>query len=308
MARSRGKEMGVGLLLIGGAALFAWMAVQVGAISDFTPRRPLILPMPDAAGIQAGAAVAVAGVAVGSVSEIRLEGGVAVAELSVDEAVTLTSGTVGRVRARSILGEKYIELTPGPADAPPLPAGASLPPTARQLEIDEVVGALSPLLEAVDAEAVADLLAPLAAAFREDPELLARGVRNLDTLLVEAAAASSRLPALLDRAERSLDRVDGAVAALGRRAAEAQAPIGRADDLLASLSSRTGDVEAGLADAAAAAREARALLEGLRGLDGDVRTVLDNFKAFDKWEARRLLREEGILIRVRPREVIPTDE
>ena len=54
---------------------------------------------------------------------------------------------------------------------------------------------------------------------------------------------------------------------------------------------------------------ARALAElelTLADLDGagtKIQTVLDNLTEIDKWELRRLLREEGILIRIRPREV-----
>ena len=41
------------------------------------------------------------------------------------------------------------------------------------------------------------------------------------------------------------------------------------------------------------------------GIDDDLRVVLSNLKDIDKWEMRRLLREEGILVRLRPREVVP---
>jgi hypothetical protein len=51
------------------------------------------------------------------------------------------------------------------------------------------------------------------------------------------------------------------------------------------------------------------LLADLGPITEDARTVLNNFKDIDKWELRRLLREEGILIRLRQSEVdVPASE
>jgi phage antirepressor YoqD-like protein len=61
-----------------------------------------------------------------------------------------------------------------------------------------------------------------------------------------------------------------------------------------------------MADLRGAVADAKGLVEGFDGIDADVRQVLENVAEIDKWELRRLLREEGILIRVREREVVPT--
>jgi hypothetical protein len=42
------------------------------------------------------------------------------------------------------------------------------------------------------------------------------------------------------------------------------------------------------------------------GVGEDLKQILTNFRDFDRWELRRLLREEGILIRLRPDEVVPS--
>ena len=39
----------------------------------------------------------------------------------------------------------------------------------------------------------------------------------------------------------------------------------------------------------------------------DIELIIDNLSEIDKWELRRLLREEGIRVRVRSQEVVPAE-
>jgi hypothetical protein len=45
------------------------------------------------------------------------------------------------------------------------------------------------------------------------------------------------------------------------------------------------------------------VLGDLKESTGDIKLVLSNLKEIDKWELRRLLREEGILLRLKAGEV-----
>jgi hypothetical protein len=58
-------------------------------------------------------------------------------------------------------------------------------------------------------------------------------------------------------------------------------------------------------DAEAAMAQARALAEQLGGEKERIERILSNLEAIDKWELRRLLREEGIVVRFREQEVVP---
>jgi len=79
------------------------------------------------AGLDNKAAVRIAGVRVGRVDAIRLEGRKARVTLLFDSEIKLRQGTKASISNMGLLGDKFVELTMGPDDAPLLPAGATLP-------------------------------------------------------------------------------------------------------------------------------------------------------------------------------------
>ncbi|MCA9569775.1 MAG: aldehyde dehydrogenase family protein, partial [Myxococcales bacterium] len=79
-----------------------------------------------------------------------------------------------KVRARSVLGEKYLAVVPGSPTAPLLVDGDALSAGPPQVEIDQLVTALGPLVEAVDPEVIARVLHSVDDLLADDPEVLAR--------------------------------------------------------------------------------------------------------------------------------------
>ena len=75
----------------------------------------------DVAGLDEKTAVRVAGVRVGKVSKIRLVDGKALVDIQLDRDVALRQGASASIESQGLLGEKYVELVPGPFGAPPLP-------------------------------------------------------------------------------------------------------------------------------------------------------------------------------------------
>ncbi len=78
------------------------------------------------AGLNVKAPVRVAGVSVGRVEALGLEGRRARVTLLLEEPITLTRGTVARISNAGILGDKFVELVPGPADGGLLDEGILL--------------------------------------------------------------------------------------------------------------------------------------------------------------------------------------
>ena len=79
------------------------------------------------AGIDRKAAVRIAGVRIGKVEEVRLDGAEALLVLSLDPGVELHQGASAQVVNMGILGDKYVEILPGSPGAPKLASGAVLP-------------------------------------------------------------------------------------------------------------------------------------------------------------------------------------
>lgn len=89
--------------------------------------RPIVQAVfPSVAGLDAKSAVRIAGVRVGIVEKIALEGARALVTLRIDPNVKLRQGASARVRSLGMLGEQFVELEPGPLGNPPLPAGTIL--------------------------------------------------------------------------------------------------------------------------------------------------------------------------------------
>jgi phospholipid/cholesterol/gamma-HCH transport system substrate-binding protein len=87
--------------------------------------------------------VRISGVPVGTVKSIELahNGDLADAVIELDsQYAPIPDNTKAILRAKTLLGETYVELTPGSKSAPSLPEGATLPPAqvANSVQLDEV--------------------------------------------------------------------------------------------------------------------------------------------------------------------------
>jgi phospholipid/cholesterol/gamma-HCH transport system substrate-binding protein len=89
--------------------------------------RHITVEFADVTGLDEKSLVRLAGVPVGRVSKIHLDkGGKAVVEIELDGDVDLRQGASGSIASRGLLGDKYVELVPGPVGAPALPDGTRL--------------------------------------------------------------------------------------------------------------------------------------------------------------------------------------
>lgn len=106
---------------------------------------------PSVAGLDEKSPVRVAGVRVGKVKTIRLQGGTALATLEIDSAVELREGARAYVANLGLLGEKYVELVPGSPGAPALADRTRPIEGATTPTIDDVTAQVSKIAEDVKA-------------------------------------------------------------------------------------------------------------------------------------------------------------
>lgn len=308
MPRTRRHELGVGILVLVAAGLLAWMALEVGALRGLGRFVRVSASLDDAAGLATGAQVKVNGVDVGRVDRMAIEGDHAVIDMELRVDAGLRRDARVAVRARSVLGEKYVELLPGSPDAPLLVDGDRLDVLPPPVEIDQLVNQLGPLLSSVDPAAVERTVGALDQALTSDPQRIERMVTDLETILRNGAEASAALPGLVEDTR-------GTLATVRATAAEARPVIARADRVVAQLESATTDLDGTRAEADALLAETRTLVQRGSALagrlddNGDrIEQILANIEEIDKWELRRLLREEGIVVRLRSREVVESEE
>ncbi len=144
--------------------LFAGEAVRAEAAFD------------SVVGLDDKSAVRVAGVRVGRVDGIRLADGRAVVGLLFEVPVDLREGATAAIANQGLLGDKYIELDPGPPAAPPLAEGALLP-GSTPVGLDQAMARFNKIGIAID-----DTLTAM------DPARSGEAIRNALAALQETTA------------------------------------------------------------------------------------------------------------------------
>lgn len=299
---SRRQEVGVGLLLLAGVGATGFLAVQMGAMSWFPDRLDVTVPAVDVAGLQEGYVVTTQGVPVGKVGPIARVDGQVVVHLLVERSAALRSDVKPRIRAKSLLGEKYVELVPGNGDGPLLATGDVLAPMGQQFEIDELVDLIGPVIAAIDPSILAGLAEAVKEAYDRDPDRFDRMIGDLEVALRNGRAASDELPALISEGRDTLAEARVTLRTVDARAVELESALARADRLLADLEGGAVQVPQTVEEARLALIDARALMAKVDGATVDLQTVLHNFSTLDPGALEHLLRDEGIRVRFAGRE------
>ena len=122
-------------------ALFLWVAFG-GPVPLASEGYRVTVPFDEATQLAQESDVRISGVSVGKVKQIELnDGGQAEATIELDSAFApIPVDTQATLRQKTLLGETYVELSPGSDEAESLDEGGALPPAqvAESVQIDEV--------------------------------------------------------------------------------------------------------------------------------------------------------------------------
>lgn len=124
----------LGLAVIFFAILFAESIVRL-----FTPQATVYAEFSDVKGLRSGAPVWFSGVQIGSVKSLRFERGEKItAALAIDKSALsyLKKDSVSSILTMGLLGDKYVEMSPGSREAPSLQPGDTISGSPRP-EISE---------------------------------------------------------------------------------------------------------------------------------------------------------------------------
>jgi phospholipid/cholesterol/gamma-HCH transport system substrate-binding protein len=190
----------IGLTLLAGM-LFA--ALQLDQLAELTGRS-YDAAFRDASGLTPGNEVRVAGVRVGQVTGVELARG---AEPYVrvwfrldDDGIRLGRDTGATVRIKTVLGQKYLALTPaGPGE---LREGAEIPlnRTASPFDVMQAVTGLADTLDQIDTTQLATAFTTLSQTFADTSESVNSSLVGLSRLSKTIAARDAELRTLLARA------------------------------------------------------------------------------------------------------------
>jgi len=275
-------------------AAVAALAVAAGAVlwRVDEPQRRLVAHFTQAVGINVGSDVRVLGVRVGEVTAVEPGGRDVRIELRYAASVDLPADARAVLVPPSVVGDRYIQLTPAYTGGAKLPDGAELPVnrTVVPLEVDDVYRTLDDLARALGPNgANADgALAELVATARAN--LDGNGVALHDTL----AGLSQALSTVAESREdlfgtvanladftSALARSDAQVREFNQRLAEVGAQLAaEGDDLAAalrSLATALADIRAFVAENRAALVDNVAALADISGVLARQQKALMNF-------------------------------
>jgi phospholipid/cholesterol/gamma-HCH transport system substrate-binding protein len=133
-------EIIVGFFVLIGIVCLGYLAIKLGKLevlgnSGYT----VYADFPSVAGLKIGDPVEIAGVKVGRVESMGLADDRARLELRIQEGVKLQEDVIASVRARGLIGDKFVLITPGASDKIIAPGG-KIRETESPPDIPDLIG------------------------------------------------------------------------------------------------------------------------------------------------------------------------
>ena len=140
--RSIATETKVGIFVVLGILVLTYFTVRVGQITVREVGYRIYTHVESAAGLDKNSPVRIAGVEVGKVEQVSLDGLKAKVTIHLPFKVKLPEGSKVFVKSAGLLGEKYIEIVPG-SGPQVIPAGGSIEEGGPSTDVDRVLAQLS---------------------------------------------------------------------------------------------------------------------------------------------------------------------
>jgi phospholipid/cholesterol/gamma-HCH transport system substrate-binding protein len=132
-------EMAVGFFMLVGILALAYISINLGRLELFGDDWYRVYAFFDRAGaVRPGTSVEIAGVRVGKVDKVELEDYRAKLTLKIRRDVRLQEDAIASIRTKGLIGEKYIEITPGASERFIEPGGV-IRETESAVELEELL-------------------------------------------------------------------------------------------------------------------------------------------------------------------------
>jgi phospholipid/cholesterol/gamma-HCH transport system substrate-binding protein len=133
-------EIIVGVFVLAGLVCLGYLAIRLGKVELFgTQGYVVFADFVSVAGIKLGDPIEIAGVRIGKVEAIGLADDRARLTLRVSEAIKLQEDVIASVRARGLIGDKFVLVTPGASDKIIAPGG-KIRETDSPPDIPDLIG------------------------------------------------------------------------------------------------------------------------------------------------------------------------
>ena len=136
------SEIIVGLFVLIGIACLGYLAIKLGKLEVLSDSGYTVYAdFPTVAGLKRGDPVEIAGVKVGRVESMGLADDRARLCSRVDDGIKLQEDVIASVRARGLIGDKFVLVSPGASDKI-IPPGGRIRETESPPDIPDLIGKL----------------------------------------------------------------------------------------------------------------------------------------------------------------------
>ncbi|MQA84394.1 MAG: MCE family protein [Streptosporangiales bacterium] len=207
----------------------------------------------EAAGLREGDEVRIAGVKVGEVSGVDLEGTHVRVDFRVDRGTEFGTRTRAAIKIRTLLGHKYLALMPEGPGSWPSDRQIPLAQTHSPFDVLPALEQLSTTIDEIDTRQLAGAFDTLSQTFKNSPEEVRASLRGLRRLSQTVASRDQQLRELLSHAE-------GVTKVLADRNQEFTKLLADGDLLLKEVRARRAVIHQVLINTIALAQQLRALV------------------------------------------------
>jgi phospholipid/cholesterol/gamma-HCH transport system substrate-binding protein len=255
-------KVGLLVLVTLAASIAAYRFVDEGAQGDRGYHVYAIFD--DVQGLVPKSRVLIAGIPVGTIESIRLEGDKARVDLRIQEDVKLYKNARVAQRSASLLGESLLVILPGGPPAPEVEDGDQLATAAPAAKTEDVIATVGEIAESVKkvsaqlersfgtdeagdkmASALKNLTEALEAVnrtIRANEEAVGHTVANIESITSDAAPKIERILTHIEQVTRDINTV------ISANAQGLERGLGRVDGTIASIEQAAKDLESVMKD------------------------------------------------------------
>jgi phospholipid/cholesterol/gamma-HCH transport system substrate-binding protein len=186
----------------------------------------------DASRLATGDTVRVAGIRVGTVTDVSLQDDRKVlVEFDADQKIKLTSGTKAAIRYLNLTGDRFLDLVDGPGSTRLMPPGSQIPLDRTQpaLDLDLLLSGLKPVIKGLNPQDVNALSASLVQVFQGQGG-------TFDSLLAKTSSFTSTLADNNATTEQLIDNLNSVLGTVSQDGDQFSGTVDRLEKLISGLS------------------------------------------------------------------------
>jgi len=137
--RKSNLEFSVGLFMIAGIICLGYLSIKLGKMEVLGNEGYEVYALfSNSGGLKTGASIVIAGVDVGRVKSIALENYQARVVLNLPRRVKIQEDAIASIKSKGLIGEKYVEITPGGSEKI-IPPGGRIRETQPAVNLEELI-------------------------------------------------------------------------------------------------------------------------------------------------------------------------